>query len=33
MSEHIKQNDGVSYKEAVLVVAGAHPELYEAVQG
>ena len=33
VSEHIKQNDGVSYKEAVLVVAGAHPELYEAVQG
>ena len=33
VSEHMKQNDGVSYKEAVLVVAGAHPELYEAAQG
>ena len=33
VAEYMKGNDGADYKEAVLAVAGAHPELYKAAQG
>ena len=33
VTEYMKANEGADYKEAVVKVAGEHPELYEAAQG